>query len=68
MKILSENCDNINLSLFDYKQLSRSEELKNIRDAELDLKKRDINAYYKAVKQRKEEADKRFKNNGHARY
>ena len=56
------------LSLFDYKQLSRSEELKNIRDAELDLKKRDINAYYKAVKQRKEEADKRFKNNGHARY
>ena len=42
-KILSENCDNINLSLFDYKQLSRSEELKNIRDAELDLKKRDIN-------------------------
>lgn len=68
MKILSGNCDNINLSLFDYKQLSRSEELKNIRDAELDLKKRDINAYYKAVKQRKEEADKRFKNNGHARY
>ena len=66
--ILERNSANINLILYDYEQLSRSEELKKIREEELKIKENDIDAYYKTVKKRKEEADKRFENNGHARY
>ena len=68
IEILNNNSDNINLTLYDYIQKSRAEELKDVRAKELELKKKDIDAYYKAVKKRKEEADERFKNNGHARY
>jgi len=32
------------------------------------LKEIDLEAYYEAVKKRKEEAYERIKNNGHARY
>jgi len=66
--ILSQNSPNLDLYVYDYTQLSRSEEMKKIRDYELKLKKIDLEAYYKAVKKRKEDADKRKKNNGHARY
>ena len=58
----------VDLTLYDYVQLSRTEELKKTRQAELKLKEIDIDAYYEAVKKRKQEADERFKNNGHARY
>lgn len=68
LSILERNSANINLILYDYEQLSRSEELKKIREEELKIKENDIDAYYKTVKKRKEEADKRFENNGHARY
>ena len=78
LKILEENSNNINLTIYDYVQKSRDEELKEIRLKELELKKKDINAYYEAAdgclnwidqdKKRKQEADERFKNNGHARY
>ena len=66
--ILSQNSPNLDLYVYDYTQLSRSEEMKKIREYELKLKKIDLEAYYKAVKKRKEDADKRKKNNGHARY
>ena len=68
LDIIEKNSTKINLTLYDYEQLSRSEELKKIREDELRIKETDIDAYYKAVKKRKEEADKRFENNGHARY
>ena len=68
LKILSENSSNISLTVFDYEQLSRSEELKKIRTDELKLKEVDADAYYEAVKKRKAEAEERFKKNKHARY
>ena len=68
MKILSENTDKVNLTIYDYEQLSRHDELKKVRVEELKLKETDIDAYYEAVKKRKEEADERFKKNKHARY
>lgn len=68
MEILSENADKVNLTIYDYEQLSRHDELKKVRVEELKLKETDIDAYYKAVKKRKEEADERFKKNKHARY
>jgi len=68
LNIISNNTSNIDLTLYDYVQLSRSEELKKIRTNELKIKETDLDAYYDAVKKRKEEANKRIKNNGHARY
>lgn len=68
LEILSNNSSNINLSIFDYEQLSRSDELKKIRVAEIKLKEIDADAYYEEVKKRKAEAEERYKNNGHARY
>jgi hypothetical protein len=67
-EIISKTTDNIDLTVYDYVQLSRSEEMKKIRISELKLKEIDMDAYYDAVKKRKQEADERFKNNGHARY
>ena len=68
LEILSNNSSNINLTIFDYEQLSRSDELKKIRVAEIKLKEIDADAYYEEVKKRKAEAEERYKNNGHARY
>ena len=68
LEILSTNSRDINLTVYDYKQLSRTEELKKTREEELRIKEVDADAYYEAVKKRKAEADERFKNNGHARY
>ena len=66
--IIAENSGNINLTVYDYEQLSRSEEMKKVRIAEIRLKEVDADAYYEEVKKRKAEAEERFKNNGHARY
>lgn len=68
ISIISKTTPNINLHIYDYEQLSRSEEMKKIRASELRLKEVNLEEYYEAVKKRKEEADERFKNNGHARY
>lgn len=68
LDILDKNSKDLDLTIYDYTQLSRAEELKNVRIAELKLKEIDLEAYYEAVKKRKEEAEERFKNNGHARY
>ena len=68
IKMMYDFTKDLDLTVYDYEQLSRSEELKKTREEELKIKEVDIDAYYEAVKKRKEEADKRFKNNGHARY
>ena len=68
LEIISKNTQDLNLTIYDYIQLSRSEEMKKVRVSELKLKEIDLEAYYEAVKKRKEEADERIKNNGHARY
>ena len=68
LELISNNSNNINLTVYDYIQLSRSEEMKKVRVSELKLKEIDLESYYEAVKKRKEEAEERIKNNGHARY
>jgi hypothetical protein len=68
LKIIKDSTKDINLTLYDYEQLSRHDELKKIREAEIKLKEVDADAYYEAVKKRKADAEERFKNNGHARY
>lgn len=68
LKIIENNSKNVNITIFDYEQKSRAEELKETREKELKLKEENTDAYYEAVKKRKEEAEERYKNNGHARY
>ena len=68
LKIIENNSKNVNITIFDYEQKSRAEELKETREKELKLKAENADAYYEAVKKRKEEAEERYKNNGHARY
>jgi hypothetical protein len=68
IKLIHQSTKDLNMTVYDYTQLSRSEEMKKTRDNELKLKEIDLEAYYQAVKKRKEEADERIKNNGHARY
>jgi hypothetical protein len=58
----------VNIVVYDYHQLSRDEKQMKCWKEEQEVKKTDIEAYYQMVKERKEEAEKRFKRNGHARY
>ena len=66
--IFNECLKDVECTIFDYFQKSRAEEMKEVRDNELSVKKRDRNAYYEMVRKRKEEAEERFKKNGHRRY
>lgn len=68
LNIINNNIKDINLTIYDFEQKSKSEKLKNIRKSELKIKEVDLDAYYAAVKKRKEEADIRKQNNGHAKY
>ena len=67
-EIFNKCITDVELTIFDYFQKSRAEEMKEVRDNELAVKKVDRKAYYELVKKRKEEAEKRFKKNGHRRY
>ena len=66
--IFNECLTDVNVTIYDYFQKSRAEEMKEVRDRELAVKKEDRKAYYEMVRKRKEEADERFKKNGHRRY
>lgn len=68
INMMNDLCKDINLTVYDYRQLSKREKLKKIRDEELKIKKISKTAYYEAVRKRKKEADLRKENNGHARY
>ena len=68
LKIIENNSSNINITIYDYEQKSRSEELKEQYEKEKKLKETDLEAYYEAVKKRKEEAKIRRLKNGHAAY
>lgn len=67
-EIFNKTLSDVNVTIFDYFQKSRAEEMKEVRDNELAVKKVDREAYYKMVAERKKEADERFKKNGHRRY
>lgn len=69
IKDIFEKCTkNIDLTVYLYEQLSRSEEMKQIREKELEVKKNDKKKYYLMVSKRKKLADERFKKNKHRRY
>jgi hypothetical protein len=68
MEIFNNTIKDVDLTIYDYHQKSRAEEMKEIREKELEVKKRDRAEYYKMVAERKKQADERFKKNGHRRY
>ena len=64
MESILTKCD---VDVYDYHQMSKDERKKAIREMELEVKAKDIKAYYKMVSQRKEK-EKNIKNkNGHTR-
>ena len=68
LHIFKKVLTDVECTVFDYFQKSRAEEMKEVRDRELAVKKEDRKAYYEMVRKRKEEAEERFKKNGHRRY
>ena len=68
MEIFERTLTNVNVTIYDYFQKSRAEEMKEVRDNELAVKKVDREAYYQMVAERKRRADERFRKNGHRRY
>lgn len=56
------------VTIYDYRQKSRHEEMKEIREKELGVKKVDREKYYEMVRERKRKAEERFRKNGHRRY
>lgn len=60
-------CD-VNVTIYDYKQKTRGEKLKEIYEYEKSIKKVDYELYRKIVSERKKKAEERFKRNGFARY
>lgn len=68
LEIINRVLTDVNLIIYDYYQEKRNEKRIRIYKEEMELKKKDYYAYYNTVKKRKEEAEKRFKKNGYARY
>ena len=68
MEIFERTLTDVNVTIYDYFQKSRAEEMKEVRDNELAVKKVDREAYYQMVAARKRKADERFRKNGHRRY
>lgn len=68
IKIFEKYLTNVNITIYDYYQMSREEKQISTLKKEMEVKSKDYSAYREMVKQRKEEAEKRFKRNGFARY
>ena len=67
-EIFNNTLTDVDVTIFDYFQKSQAEEMKEVRERELAVKKVDRKAYYEMVAKRKKEADERFRKNGHRRY
>jgi hypothetical protein len=67
-EIFEKTTKDVNLTIYDYFQKSRAEEMKEVREKELEVKKIDREKYYQMVRERKNKADERFRKNGHRRY
>lgn len=67
MDIIKDTIVNCNVDVYDYHQLSKEEKKKLIRSKELEVKKKDISAYYKMVAERKERENKIKEINGHTK-
>lgn len=68
MEIFNKCVTNADVTIYDYHQKSRHDEMKEIREKELEVKKVDREKYYEMVRERKCKAEERFKKNGHRRY
>lgn len=68
MTIFKNNIKDLDLTIYDYKQKSRMDFVKETMTKEFEMKKKDRKKYYEMVKKRKEEAEERFRKNGHRRY
>lgn len=68
MNIFKNNIKDLHLTIYDYKQKSRMDFVKETMTKEFEMKKKDRKKYYEMVKKRKEEAEERFRKNGHRRY
>lgn len=68
LEIFENSTPDIDLTVYDYYQKSRAEEMKEVRMKELEVKEKNREEYYKMVAERKRKADERFKKNGHRRY
>ena len=68
MEIFNKCLTDVDCTIYDYYQKSRDEEMKEVREMELEVKKRNREEYYKMVAERKRIADERYKKNGHRRY
>jgi hypothetical protein len=67
-EIFEKTTKDVNLTIYDYFQKSRAEEMKEVSEKELEVKKIDREKYYQMVRERKNKADERFRKNGHRRY
>ena len=65
LEIFEKCCTNIDITLYDYRQLSYQEKKKMIYLSEQELKKKDYNAFRKVVSERKEREKKLKELNGH---
>lgn len=68
IEIISNCLCDVNITIYDYKQKTRSEKMKEVYEYEKSIKKIDYELYRKLVSERKKKADERFKRNGFARY
>lgn len=67
-KMFNDILTDVNVTIYDYEQKSRSEMMKEVREKELEIKKQDRKKYYEIVAKRKKEAEERYLKNGHRRY
>lgn len=67
-KMFNDILTDVNVTIYDYEQKSRSEMMKEVREKELEIKKQDRKKYYETVAKRKKEAEERYLKNGHRRY
>lgn len=67
LQIFQNTLTDVDCTIYDYFQKSREEWKKEIRERELEVKKRDRKAYYEMVKERKQKEYERFLKNGHRR-
>lgn len=68
LNIMNNTLSDVNVTIYDYFQMSREEKQISTLKKEMEVKSKDYNAYRAMVRQRKEEAEKRFLKNGFARY
>ena len=68
MEIFKDTITDVDLTIYDYEQKSRAEEMKEWYTKEQKMRTVDKEKYYKMVSERKKKADERFKKNGHRRY